>query len=193
MRSGIDVAHVDPAVRPQDDLFRHVNGTWLRESTIPADRAFDGAFYALREKAEADLRDIIERTAEYPDGPAADQVGDLYASFMDEQTADERGLTRSGPSWTAHSAWPTRPTSQPRSANWAAAASRARSAATSTPTPSSPTATSSTFTRADSACRTSRTTTATTRTRTCAARTWPTSRRCSRWAASTTRPGGPPG
>ena len=60
MKSGIDRAHFDTAVRPQDDLFRHVNGAWLETAEIPADRPFDGAFYHLREKAEADLRVLIE-------------------------------------------------------------------------------------------------------------------------------------
>ncbi|WP_172835233.1 hypothetical protein, partial [Mycobacterium gordonae] len=44
IRSGIDLSYVDPAARPQDDLFGHVNGRWLTEYEIPADRATDGAF-----------------------------------------------------------------------------------------------------------------------------------------------------
>ncbi len=63
LRSGVDKSFVDPKVRPQDDLFRHVNGKWLAESPIPPDRPLDGAFYKLRDKSEADLRAIIEETA----------------------------------------------------------------------------------------------------------------------------------
>ncbi len=95
MKSGIDRAHFDTAVRPQDDLFRYVNGAWLETAEIPADRAFDGAFYHLREKAEADLRVLIEECAagEADGSPEeAQKVGDLYASFLDEQRADELGL-----------------------------------------------------------------------------------------------------
>jgi putative endopeptidase len=94
-RSGIDLNYVDPKVRPQDDLFRHVNGKWLAESTIPPDRALDGAFYKLRDQSEADLRAIIEATAAKTDnapGSEAQKVGDLYASFMDEARADKLGL-----------------------------------------------------------------------------------------------------
>ena len=39
MKSGIDTTHIDPAIRPQDDLYRHLNGRWLKEFQIPADRA----------------------------------------------------------------------------------------------------------------------------------------------------------
>ena len=49
MKSGIATEHFKSAVRPQDDLFRHVNGKWLDETEIPADRSSDGAFYWLRE------------------------------------------------------------------------------------------------------------------------------------------------
>jgi putative endopeptidase len=94
-RSGVDLSFVDAKVRPQDDLFRHVNGKWLADSPIPPDRALDGAFYKLRDKAEADLRAIIEETASKPDltpDSEAKKVADLYASFMDEAKADELGL-----------------------------------------------------------------------------------------------------
>lgn len=44
IRSGIDLSYVDANTRPQDDLFGHVNGRWLYEYEIPADRSTDGAF-----------------------------------------------------------------------------------------------------------------------------------------------------
>ncbi len=82
-------------LRPQDDLFRHVNGKRLAESPIPPDRPLDGAFYKLRDKSEADLRAIIEETAaknQGEPGSEARKVGDLFASFMDEARADQLGL-----------------------------------------------------------------------------------------------------
>ncbi len=92
-RSGVDRSHVDSSVRPQDDLFRHVNGKWLEGSPIPADRALDGAFYKLRDESEAELRSIIEQAAksEAPAGSVARKVGDLFASFMDEARVEARG------------------------------------------------------------------------------------------------------
>jgi putative endopeptidase len=29
LASGIPIDELDPGIRPQDDLFRHVNGRWL--------------------------------------------------------------------------------------------------------------------------------------------------------------------
>ena len=51
---------MDPDIRPQDDLFRHVNGRWLDTTEIPADRSVWGAFVALADQSEERVREIIE-------------------------------------------------------------------------------------------------------------------------------------
>src|SRR6188508_3119642 len=61
--SGLDPASFDRAVRPQDDLFRHVNGSWLAKTEIPADKASYGAFDILFDKAQADLRTIVDEAS----------------------------------------------------------------------------------------------------------------------------------
>ena len=92
--SGIDRAGADASVRPQDDLFRHVNGAWLAKTQIPAERAYYGSFIQLADKAESDLRALIEAAAasDSPAGSDARKVGDLFASFMDEARAESLGL-----------------------------------------------------------------------------------------------------
>lgn len=93
MRSGIDPTAVDPNVRPQDDLFAHVNGPWVRATPIPADRGRYGTFDELRETAEQHVREIIEEVAagDPQSGTVAAKVGDLYASFMDEDAVEALG------------------------------------------------------------------------------------------------------
>jgi predicted metalloendopeptidase len=101
IRSGIDLSHVDSDARPQDDLFGHVNGRWLADYKIPADRATDGAFRSLYDRAEEQVRDLIVGAAGTATAGAADassrgadeqRIGDLYASFIDVQTVAERGV-----------------------------------------------------------------------------------------------------
>jgi putative endopeptidase len=97
LRSGIDLSVLDPDVRPQDDLFRHVNGRWLATHEIPADRSMDGAFRALHDAAEEQVRDIITDAASAIErgdatGPQA-QVGALFASFMDTERIEAQGTT----------------------------------------------------------------------------------------------------
>ncbi len=125
--SGIDLSYVDSAARPQDDLFGHVNGRWLAQHEIPADRATDGAFRALYDRAEEQVRDLITQAAESNPAAGTDErlreeetdpderlreeetdpdqrlreeetatdeqrIGDLYASFLDEDTVAHVGL-----------------------------------------------------------------------------------------------------
>jgi putative endopeptidase len=95
LKSGIDLDNLDPSTRPQDDLFRFVNGTWLATTQIPGDRARFGTFDILREESTSRVRDLIEEAARDTDAPAGSpsrQVGDLYASFMDTARVEELGL-----------------------------------------------------------------------------------------------------
>ncbi|GLP78098.1 peptidase M13 [Mycobacterium antarcticum] len=93
-KSGIDLSFVDDDARPQDDLFGHVNGRWLADYDIPADRATDGAFRLLADRAEEQVRDIIIEAAAADADPDTDEqrVGDLYGSFMDVDTVARVGV-----------------------------------------------------------------------------------------------------
>ena len=94
LRSGIDVAYMDTSVRPGDDFFSFVNGTWIAETEIPADRATYGGFGILREEAQENVRTIIEESAtgDFPQGSDEQKVGDLYGSFMDMDRRNALGI-----------------------------------------------------------------------------------------------------
>jgi putative endopeptidase len=94
LRSGIDRTTFDLTVRPQDDLYRFVNGRWLDTVEIPPDRPRYGAFDALAEESEARVRAIVEATAATSQVPGSDgqKIGDLYASFMDEAAVEALGV-----------------------------------------------------------------------------------------------------
>ena len=89
--SGLDLRYVDTDVRPQDDLYQHVNGTWIRDHVIPADRPIDGAFLALRDLSEERVRDIIT------DAPVDSRIGAFYASFMDTDAVEAAGVEALAP------------------------------------------------------------------------------------------------
>jgi endothelin-converting enzyme/putative endopeptidase len=88
---------MDLSVRPQDDLFGHVNGRWLATTEIPADKPGWGPFMMLADAAETHVRAIIEELSgqvaagESVAGDAA-RIAHLYASFMDEATVDSLGI-----------------------------------------------------------------------------------------------------
>jgi putative endopeptidase len=93
-QSGITLSNIDHSVRPQDDLYQHVNGAWLNSTTIPDDRPLEGTFTALRDGAELAVKAIIEEAAGKGEEATGieQKVGGLYASFMDEAAAEAKGL-----------------------------------------------------------------------------------------------------
>ncbi|HEY3891753.1 MAG TPA: M13 family metallopeptidase [Bradyrhizobium sp.] len=92
-RSGIDIAAIDPTVRPQQDFWQFANGKWLAATSIPADRAAWDSFAALRETTQQQLRDVIEGIDPHSsDGSEPRQLADLYGSFMDEARVEAAGL-----------------------------------------------------------------------------------------------------
>ena len=93
--SGIELSSFDTNVRPQDDLFHHVNGGWLAKTEIPADKSSYGSFDMLVDKSQADLRAIVEDAAKNTTktaGSEAQKIGDFYESLMNESRAEELGL-----------------------------------------------------------------------------------------------------
>ena len=88
---GIDASSLDKQTRAQDDLFRHVNGTWLDNTAIPEDKAIYGSFHMLADASEEAVKLILEEAAANPKPGVSQQIGDLYACFLDEAKANQIG------------------------------------------------------------------------------------------------------
>ncbi|MCO1339759.1 peptidase M13 [Kocuria polaris] len=88
--------HRDHALRPQDDLYRHVNGRWLATASIPGDLGSYGSFMKLRDDSELAVRSIVEDSQAAVEAGRADErrqrIAALYSSFMDEEAIEARGL-----------------------------------------------------------------------------------------------------
>jgi predicted metalloendopeptidase len=96
LASGIEAQYIDSSVRPQDDLYRFVNGKWLDRTEIPADKARIGSFDVRYEESLDQLRDIIEaaaRDASAPESSNARKIANLYQSFLDEARLETLGAT----------------------------------------------------------------------------------------------------
>lgn len=83
--SGIAFEHFDRSVRPQDDLYRHVNGAWLNNFELPADKAVHGVFHELRDLSEKQVLAIIEADS--------GKIGALYKSFMAADAIEALGIS----------------------------------------------------------------------------------------------------
>src|SRR5918993_3811543 len=91
---GIDLSAMDSGVKPGDDFFAYVNGAWAKRTEIAADRTFVGIDSVLNDQLDRDVRDIVEDMAKDPaeSGPIGQQVGDFYASWMDEAGIAAKGM-----------------------------------------------------------------------------------------------------
>jgi putative endopeptidase len=91
---GLDKSGMDAAVRPQDDLFLAMNGTWVTKTKIPADKSRWGTFNSLIELSDQRVKGIIEELASKPQaaGTINAKIGDFYSSYIDTAAIDAAGL-----------------------------------------------------------------------------------------------------
>ncbi len=106
LRSGLDTAYIDHAVRPQDDIYQYFNGKWLATFELPADKGSYGSFNAIDDALQVQLRGIIDALPASGTDPEAQKIADLYASFMDEARLETLGLAPLAAAFAAIDALP---------------------------------------------------------------------------------------
>jgi predicted metalloendopeptidase len=92
---GIDLSLMDTSVSPKDDFFNFVNGTWLKNTEIPADRTRWGSFDELRKKTDADALAILAEASKNPKYKSDTDQGkaiNLYKSIMDTVARNKAGI-----------------------------------------------------------------------------------------------------
>jgi putative endopeptidase len=94
LKSGIVTKNMDTTVVPGDDFMAYVNGTWLKNTKIPSDKAGYGVGAIINDKAQEDIKAIIENSAKTggKDGSEEQKIGDLYESFLDTASRNATGL-----------------------------------------------------------------------------------------------------
>ncbi|HAV5548451.1 TPA: M13 family peptidase [Acinetobacter baumannii] len=92
--SGIDQQYIDSSISEKNDFYAHVNGIWLKNTEIPADKANWGAFNQLRELSISQVHGIVEELSrkKWADGSLEQKIATLYASFMDEKGIEKQGI-----------------------------------------------------------------------------------------------------
>jgi len=92
---GVDLTAMDRSVKPGDDFFSYVNGSWVKKTTIPAERSSIGAFQLLRILSEKRMKAILAELDGEPYASLNDnekKLRDFYDAFMDQKQIDSRGL-----------------------------------------------------------------------------------------------------
>lgn len=100
--SGIDKNNMDLSVAPQDDFFRYVNGKWVDNTQIPADKSRWGSFDALAENAREQVLELIQglATTQHPTDSDEQKIADLYQSFLNQEQIEAQGLKPLAPFFT---------------------------------------------------------------------------------------------
>jgi endothelin-converting enzyme/putative endopeptidase len=96
---GYNPSAMDATVKPGDDFFAYVNGAWFKKAEIAPDRTFVGIDSVLNDQIDKDVRSIAEDMAKDPSsaGQIGQQIGDLYASWMNQDSVDKLGLAPAQP------------------------------------------------------------------------------------------------
>ena len=91
---GVDTAQMDTTVKPGDDFFKYVNGKWLASFRMPDDKPSYGTFDKLDDASQADVHAILDDLQKTPQthGSTQAKVADLYASWMDQDVIEARGV-----------------------------------------------------------------------------------------------------
>jgi putative endopeptidase len=94
-KTKLDIDGLDRSVAPGDDFFGFANGAWIKATEVPADRSTWGTAAIIAERTAQRTRDLVTEAAktDAPAGSDARKVGDYYASFMDEDAIEKRGLS----------------------------------------------------------------------------------------------------
>src|SRR5438105_9458768 len=89
---GFDLSSIDRSVKPGDDFFRYANGGWIKSTEIPPDRSSWSNGGMLTEVTAKRVSDLIQEAAQGASSGEAKKIGDTYASFMDEDAIEAKGL-----------------------------------------------------------------------------------------------------
>ena len=92
---GLDISAMDSSVRPQDDFYNYVNGSWMKTAKIPADKTSWGTYYMLDDITETNCLSILDDlvSKQYPDGSEGQKIQTLYKQYIDWDTRNKEGLS----------------------------------------------------------------------------------------------------
>lgn len=95
LTSGVILKNMDTLVKPGDNFDAYVNGNWVKNNKIPADKAGIGVGQIINDKAQEDVKEIIENSSKgsFANGSDEQKIGDFYEAFMNVKARNQKGIT----------------------------------------------------------------------------------------------------
>lgn len=93
--NGLDISTMDTSVRPQDDFYNYVNGSWMKTAKIPADKSTWGSFNKLAEDTDNNSMTILNSLLidKFAEGSEGRKIQNLYATYMDMAKRNADGIS----------------------------------------------------------------------------------------------------
>ncbi|MEP6645044.1 MAG: M13 family metallopeptidase [Acidobacteriaceae bacterium] len=92
-KHGIEVADMDPSVKPGDDFYQYANGAWVKKTEIPPDRGHVGVFSTLDDQSNKRTAGLVEEIVKSGSTePSKRKIADLYNSYMNESSIETKGI-----------------------------------------------------------------------------------------------------
>jgi len=93
-QKALELTYMDTSVRPQDDFYNYVNGTWMKTAKIPADKPSWGSFTQLRETTDMNSLGLLDNILKekYENGTEGQKIQALYQTYMDMNKRNADGL-----------------------------------------------------------------------------------------------------
>ena len=92
---GINTEFIDDSVSPKENFFQFINGKWLKNNEIPADRTRWGSFDELRKMTDHDVLEILKKSMDDASIDANSDQGkavSLYKSILDLEGRNKQGV-----------------------------------------------------------------------------------------------------
>lgn len=88
-----DLTAIDKSVDPCQNFYRYACGTWMANNPVPSDQSRWSRFNELAERNRDILHDILDKSAaaDAKRNALSQQIGDYYASCMDEAGVETKG------------------------------------------------------------------------------------------------------
>ena len=90
---GINLSWMDKSVTPGDDFFSYADGTWVKNTPIPADRSRIGGFWIADKQREKNTQELFNQIiSSKPTSGTGALIANYYNAYLNTDAIDKAGI-----------------------------------------------------------------------------------------------------